>query len=165
MMTKAGRSGKMVIQNMLLWVRKVRPTPTVLNAINQRLNTETAISSLRSGSQTFAIPTGTQSKISDHLFQGQMPKRIVLGFVENAAFNGDPTKKPVLFPPCQCEETRSGHQWKSIGSRPFEPDFANNSYLRSYLSLYQGLGKLGEDWSPERWTLKGYKNGYTLWVH
>ena len=70
--------------------------------------------------------------------------------------------KPVSFPPCQYEETRRGHQWKSIGCRPFEPDFANNSYLRSYLSLYQGLGNLGEDW-PSDITLKEYQNGYTHW--
>ena len=47
-------------------------------------------------------------------------------------------------------------------SRPFEPDFDENMYLRSYLSLYQGLGKLGEDWAPDV-TLGEYKNGYTLW--
>ena len=47
-------------------------------------------------------------------------------------------------------------------SRPFEPDFANNLYLRSYLSLYQGLGKLGDDWAPDV-TLGEYKNGFTLW--
>lgn len=29
------------------------------------------------------------------------------------------------------------------------------------MSLYQGLGKLGEDWAPDI-TLEEYKNGYTL---
>lgn len=47
-------------------------------------------------------------------------------------------------------------------TRPFEPDFANDQYPRSYLSLYQGLGKLGGDCAPNI-TLEEYKNGYTLW--
>ena len=45
MMTAAGSSGKVAILNilnMLLWVGKIKPTPMVLNAINQRLNSETA---------------------------------------------------------------------------------------------------------------------------
>ena len=52
---------------MFLWVRKVRPTTTVLNAINQRLNTETAKYPLRRvEAKTFTIATGTQPKIEDH---------------------------------------------------------------------------------------------------
>ena len=92
-MTAAGNSGKVVILNMLLLVRKVKPTPTVLNTINQRLNSETAkYPFLRVEVKTFTIPAGTQSKISDHLFQRQMSKRILLGLVVYAAFNGDNLK-------------------------------------------------------------------------
>ena len=54
---------------MLMWMRKVRPTPTVLNIINQRLSTETAKYPLRRVEvKTFTISAGTQSKIEDHLF-------------------------------------------------------------------------------------------------
>lgn len=42
MMTAALSSGKVKIENMLLWVRKIKHTPTEFNAINRRLNTETA---------------------------------------------------------------------------------------------------------------------------
>lgn len=35
-------------------------------------------------------------------------------------------------------------------------------YLRSYLSLYQALGKFGEDWAPDI-SFEEYKDGYTLW--
>lgn len=163
MMTAALSSGKVKIENMLLWVRKIKPTPTVLYAINQRLNAETAKYPLRRVEvKTFTIPTGTQSKISDHLFQGQMPKRVVLGFVANAAFNGDSTKNPFNFKNAKVKKLEISINGESMSTRPFEPDFENNLYLRSYLSLYQGLGKLGEDWAPDI-TLEEYKNGYTLW--
>lgn len=98
MMTVASSSGKLSIHSMLLWVRKIRPTPTVLNADNQRLNTETAKYPLRGlEMKTFTIATGTKSKIDDHLFKGQMPERIVVGLVTNDAFNGEPTKIPFNF--------------------------------------------------------------------
>ena len=160
---KGRRMPKKVILNMLLWVRKVKPTPTVLNAINQRLNSETAKYPLRRVEvKTFTIPAGTQSKISDHLFQGQMPKRIVLGFVENAAFNGDNLKNPFHFKNERVKKLEVSINGETISTRPYEPDFQGGLYLRSYLSLYQGLGKLGEDWAPDI-TLEEYKNGYTLW--
>ena len=72
MMIPAYSSGKVQILSMLMWVRKVRPTPTVLNTINQRLSTEMAKYPLRRVEvKTFTISAGTQSKIEDHLFQGQ----------------------------------------------------------------------------------------------
>jgi hypothetical protein len=94
MMTDVGSTGQVVIQSMVLWVTKIKPTPTIINLINQQLSTQTAKYPLRQMEvKTFTIPTGTQSKITDHLFQGQMPKLIVLGFVENSAFNGEAEKK------------------------------------------------------------------------
>lgn len=163
LMAHAGSSGKISILSMLLWVRKVKPTATVLNAINERLNSETVKFPLRRVEvKTFTIPQGTQSKITDHLFQGQMPKRIVLGFVENAAFNGDLTKNPFNFKNANVKKLDVSINGETITTRPFEPDFANDLYLRSYLSLYQGLGKFGEDWAPDI-SFEEYKDGYTLW--
>ena len=61
------------------------------------LNTETAKYPLRRVEvKTFTVSAGTQSKIEDHLFQGQMPKRTVVGLVANDAFNGEPTKIPSI---------------------------------------------------------------------
>lgn len=163
LMAHAGSTGKISILSMLLWVRKVKPTATVLNAINERLNSETAKFPLRRVEvKTFTIPQGTQSKITDHLFQGQMPKRIVLGFVENAAFNGDLTKNPFNFKNANVKKLDVSINGETITTRPFEPDFANDLYLRSYLSLYQALGKFGEDWAPDI-SFEEYKDGYTLW--
>ena len=163
MMTKTPMTGKVQIMSMLMWVRKVRPTATVLNAINQRLNTETAKYPLRRVEvKTFTIASGTQSKIEDHLFQGQMPKRIVVGLVANEAFNGTPGTNPFHFQNAGVKKLEVSINGETVMSRPYEPDFANNMYLRSYLSLYQGLGKLGYDWAPDV-TLGEYKNGYTLW--
>ena len=73
MMTAANSTGKVIILSMLLWVRKVGPNPSDLNAINQRLNTKTAKYPLRRVVvKFFTIFAGTQSKIEDHLFQGHM---------------------------------------------------------------------------------------------
>ncbi|XP_056003251.1 uncharacterized protein LOC130049508 [Ostrea edulis] len=163
MMTAAGSSGKVVIQSMILWVRKVKPVPSIINLINQQLSTQTAKYPLRRVEvKTFTIPSGTQSKITDHLFQGQMPKLIVLGFVDNAAFNGDNTRNPFHFQNERVKKLEISINGEMMETRPLEPNFTDDQYLRSYLSLYKGLGKLGQDWAPDI-TLEEYKNGYTLW--
>lgn len=40
MMTAALSSGKVSIQSIVMWVRKIKPTPAIQKAINQRLNSE-----------------------------------------------------------------------------------------------------------------------------
>ena len=42
MMTDVGSSGKVVLQSMVLWVRKVKPVPSLINLNNQQLSTQTA---------------------------------------------------------------------------------------------------------------------------
>ncbi|XP_056022006.1 uncharacterized protein F54H12.2-like [Ostrea edulis] len=163
MMTAAGSSGKVAIQSMILWVRKVKPIPNIVNLINQQLSTQTAKYPLRRVEvKTFTIPTGTQSKITDHLFQGQMLKLILVGFVENAAFNGDDTKNPFHFKNQQVKKLEVSINGEMIETRPLEPNFNDDQYLRSYLTLYKGLGKLAQDWAPDI-SLEEYKKGYTLW--
>ena len=106
---------------MFLWMRKVRPTTTVLNAINQRLNTETAKYPLRRVEvKTFTIATGTQPKTEDHLFQGQMPKRIVVGLVANDAFNGEPIKSSFHFQHAHVKKLEVSINGETIASRPYE---------------------------------------------
>ena len=96
--------------------------------------------------KTFTIPTGKQSKITSHLFQGQMPKRVVQGFVEKASLNGEPTKNPFRFKHDNIKMIAISCSGETMTTGPFEPNFHHNQYLRSYLSLYQVLGG---DWAHD----------------
>jgi hypothetical protein len=82
--------------------------------------------------------------------------------VENAAFNGDNTKNPFHFQNQKDKKLKISINGEMMKIRPLEPNVADDQYLRSYLSLYKGLRKLGQDWSHDI-TLEEYKNGYTLW--
>jgi hypothetical protein len=112
--------------------------------------------------KTFTIPSGTQSKITEHLFQGQMPKLIVLEFMENTAFNGDDTKYTFHFQNEKVKKLEISINGEMIETRHLEPNSNDNQYLRSYLTLYKGLGKLRQDWAPDI-SLEECKSGYTLW--
>ena len=81
-------------------VRTVQLLPAITNDLNQAIAQKQA--SFRSGGvevKTFTINTGLRSKIEDHLFQGQLPKRLFNGMVTNEEFNGSYASNPFRFRP------------------------------------------------------------------
>lgn len=79
MRTGAGSSGKDSIQNNVMWLRKIKLTTDIQNAINQRFNSETvSYPPRRVEVKTFTVAMGSQSKFS------KMPKRVLISFVESA---------------------------------------------------------------------------------
>jgi len=89
---------KTVIQEARLYVRRVEVLPKVGNDISHTLSRTTAKYPIRRVEvKTFTIAAGLRSKIEDHLFQGQLPKRLFIGIVSNAALNGTHDKNPFKF--------------------------------------------------------------------
>ena len=112
--------------------------------------------------KTFTVGTGLQSKVEDHLFQGQLPKRIFIGMVRNDAFNGAYAQNPfrfLHFNLCKLNVSCNGH---SIHNRPFEPDFEHGLFLKSYLSLHQAVSAIGANKSFDI-TKDEFEAGYALW--
>ena len=44
-----------------------------------------------------SIPAGNMSFVQDHIFLGQLPKRLIIGCVRNTAFNGSYQQNPFNF--------------------------------------------------------------------
>ncbi|OXU21980.1 hypothetical protein TSAR_006751 [Trichomalopsis sarcophagae] len=77
-----------------LLVRRVKVSPTVLIAHAKTLSSATAKYPItRVEVKTFTMHRGTIGDSSKNVILGQVPKRVILGFVDYKAFNGDKTKK------------------------------------------------------------------------
>ena len=128
------------IDTATLSVRHVQLLPAIANDLNQSIARHNAKFPIRRVEvKTFTIGAGMRSKIEDHLFQGQLPKRVFLGMVSNEAFNGSVDTNPFFsqhFDLKKLEITCDGH---NIYGRTFEPNFGQQRYLRSYMSVYQAL--------------------------
>ena len=86
-----------------------------------------------------------------------------MGLVENAAYNRALDKNPFHFRHFDVSKVDVTLNGESQASRPFEPKFgAEKLYLRSYMSLYQTLGRIDDDWSPSI-SYEEYGDGFTLW--
>ena len=95
-----------------------------------------------------------------------MPRRLVLGMVDDVAMNGSYIDYPFNFEHNQLNSLSINVGGRQIPSTPFTPDFISLGgfgYVRSYMSLFYGTGinysDKGIDISRE-----DYRGGYTLWA-
>jgi len=61
---------------------------------------------------------------------------MVVGFVDNTAFNGQLNKNPFRFQNYGINFIAIYKDGEQIFSKPLQPDFARNRFVRSYLSLF-----------------------------
>ena len=154
---------KIKIDTAILTVRYVQLLPTIANDLNQTIAQHNAKLPIRRVEvKTFTIGTGLRSKTEDHLFQGQLPKRLFIGMVTNEGFNGSYATNPFFFQHfdlSKLDVTCDGH---SGYGKPFEPKFGADQYLRSYLSLYQALASQNQVQNCNI-DYEDYKGGYCFW--
>lgn len=112
--------------------------------------------------KSFGIGMGSLSASEEGIFSGQLPKRVVIGFVESAAYDGRYAKNPYNFKHFDLKHISLYCEGKQIPATPYQPNFTNGNSLRSYLSLYEVSGKLFQDTSLDI-TREEYANGYTLY--
>lgn len=155
---------KVAITDATLMIRKCRINPSVLLAHEKVLATTTAKYPITRGEvKVLTIPSGIQGKTLDNVFLGQIPKRCVIGFVNNSAFNGSFTKNPYDFDNFGINTFSLYIDGMQIPSKALQPVFSNNLFTTTYHTLFSGTGihflNDGNNISREN-----YPNGYCLMV-
>ena len=75
----------------IISIRYVQLLPAIANDLNQSIARSPAKFPIRRVVvKTFTVGRGLRSKIEDHLFQGQLPKRLFMGMVSNGSFTTNP---------------------------------------------------------------------------
>jgi hypothetical protein len=152
--------GKVVIQQVGFNVRTVDLLPVVANNLTQAIaQYNMKIPIRRAVVKTFTILARQRSKINDHLFLGQLPKRIILGMVRNADINGDPASNPFDFRHFSLYKLEVSIDGKTTHNKAFTPNFTDGEVARSYMSLYQATGSMGMNRSFGM-SLAQYNAGY-----
>ncbi|XP_031353789.1 uncharacterized protein F54H12.2-like [Photinus pyralis] len=131
---------KIVDANLL--VRRMKINPTILLAHTKALETSAAKYPItRTDVKVLTIPTGIQRKSLDNVFLGQLPKRCIIGFVSNKAFNGDYASNPFNFQNYKINYMSLYIDGQQIPSKPLQPDFTREGlYVRAYHTLFSGTG-------------------------
>ena len=141
---------KISIQSAVLKVRAVKVTPTLqLHHLNQLKKGVTAKYPIRRVEcKTYTIPTGNPSLNKGDLFNGNIPKRIILGMVDSDAFNGSYTKNPYhfkLYNSSSLKLTVDGEMvpFQTINLKLSQASETN--FMEAYQTLFSGTGRLFAD--------------------
>ena len=94
----AEKGVKNLIEEAVLYVRRVKVSPSVLLGHEIGLSSSNAIYPIQqSDLLSYTIAQGSKSHIQDNLFRGVLPKLLFVALVSNDAFNGNMTKDPLTF--------------------------------------------------------------------
>jgi hypothetical protein len=160
-----GAEAKVKIIHASMFVRKVKLSPSVFLAHAKTLENGTAKYPIRrTVCKAFAVPQQYLDVSHEKLFSGQLPTRLVIGLVDNRAFNGDRTRNPFNFQHFDVSEIAlylDGQQQHAV--RPLQPDYGHGLYMRAYNSLFSGTGKNFND-EGLYISREDYANGYALYA-
>ncbi|CAK1583616.1 unnamed protein product [Parnassius mnemosyne] len=132
---------KVCITDATLIVRRARINPSVLLAHQKVLASTTAKYPItRAEVKVLTIPSGVQGKTLDNIFLGQVPKRCIIGFVNNSAFNGSLTKNPFNFENYGINSFSLYIDGQQIPSKALQPSFNNSIFTSAYHTLFSGTG-------------------------
>lgn len=160
----ANASFKMKVIDCKLFVRKIKLSPSVFVAHARALEQSNAKYPVRRVvCKTFTVSTGNLNFTQENLFSGQLPTRIVVGFVDNDAFNGTYAKNPFNFKHYNLSQLKLYLDGQQQYIKPIEPDFTNHRYITAYISLFSGTGKLQKDEGTDI-SREDYRGGYALYA-
>lgn len=133
---------KVSITEANLYVRRMRINPTVLLAHSKILATTTVKYPITKVEvKNVTIPSGVQGKTLDNIFLGQLPKRVILGFVTNSAFIGNFKTNPYNFQHFDLNFLSLYIDGRQIPSKPIQPNFSTSKlFVHAYHTLYSGTG-------------------------
>jgi len=154
---------KVKFHSMHLWLRRVQVAPSVKvghmtglgrhNAIWKYTSFKMLTYFYAAGIDTLSIPDATP---------GVFPKCIFLAMVENDAFNGKFKKNPYNFKHFDVSHMSIMMNGQYAPSTPYTPDFANELYMREYLSLFLATGRYGIHEDDNGISLKDYLHGNAI---
>jgi hypothetical protein len=93
----------------------------------------------------FVIPTGSKSIVRENLFYGQVPLRIVVGFVENSSLIGNKNKNPFCFKNFGCSYFSILVDEEQSSFKPLKFDFEKNISLLGFYTLLTSSGIAHQD--------------------
>ena len=159
---KAGSENyKLKIVNAYLEVANVRVNPGVLLGHAEALKKGPALYPYsKSVVKTYAIASGQYSFTQDDVFQGQVPRRLIVGLVSSAAVHGSYTTNPYNFHHYDCNFVGFYVNGQSVPSQPLQPNYGANNYSE----VYQRLIHVGNNPRAINIRRRHFKDGYALYI-
>ena len=162
----AAPSFKVNISKAILYVRRMRMNPSVINGHMQGMLKRNAVYPINHSKLIdYTIPAGQRSYSRERLFPLQTPKILVVALVANDAYNGAYRKNPFNFQHFNLSEIILYRNGLGVPGRPFTPDFSAGTklYIRSYINTMQTMGYFNTD-DTNALTFDEFGGGYAVFA-
>ena len=146
--SEADADYRVKLTDVYLKIRKVKVNPSISIALGLALKKGPAIYPMRHVEcKSFIIPAGNPSWRKDNLYNGLVPKTIIFGMVDRAAFNGAYKKNPFNFQNSTTSFLAISVNGEEVPFKPLQLSYtaATRRYIEAFLTLFSGTGKLFYD--------------------
>ena len=165
MASEADADYRVKLTEVYLKIRKVKVNPSISIAHELALKKGPAIYPVRRVEcKSFIIPAGNPSLRKDNLYNGLVPKTIIFGMVDSAAFNGAYKKSPFNFQNFTISFLAISVNGEEVPFKPLQLSYtaATRRYIEAFHTLFSGTGKMfydvGNDISRDE-----FVNGFNLY--
>ena len=144
-------------------VRKVFLHPDLYTENETRFSKASAaiLPLVRTQIKTFVIPKDVSSIIESNVIMGQLPRCIILCFVSNAAFNGDPTLNSYYFDHFGLNYVSLKVAGERVPDSGLKVKFDQSLFAEAYRALFDNTGYSHSN-SGNGITMESFKNGNTF---
>ena len=160
--TETNADYRIKVISMTWFVRKVEILKSIALGIEARLSRQAAKYPIRRiVVRTVHVDGGRRDTPNNVLFNGQIPRRVIVGCVEKDAFFGSYSKNPFNFKPFGIRSAQVTAGDIVYPRNPAVLDFAHGLYTRAYLGLFDAINWSNAD-KGNAISYSDYADGYTL---
>ncbi|XP_074604008.1 uncharacterized protein F54H12.2-like [Brevipalpus obovatus] len=152
------------IDDLNVHVKRVRINTEGLVAITSALDKSPACYFLtRSETKSYIIPSGTSYYPIESIFNGILPRRVIVGFVDDSSFKGSLKSSPYRFKNLSITNITLNVSGTQVPSIAYTPDFDANQFSREFYGLFKYLNQ-NEGVPQLKIDMQEYKDGKTLFA-
>ena len=163
-MDAADSKFKFHIENAIFYVQKFKINPEFRIKMEKHLSHQNMIFPFtRSEVKTMSITSGRNMYNLENIFLGNIPTRIIFGFVESSAYYGNYINNPFNFQNLNINFLSIYVDGVAIPSQPLQPNFEKKDYTRCFLTLFEGTNSYYTENAPHI-NYNEYGEGYTFFA-
>ena len=136
-------TAKVKFEHVALFIKHVEVSDAQANAHRASLLRSPALYPIsRNEIRQFVLSAGEQNRSLDNVVQGQLPRRMFVMLVKNAAENGDIKESPFYFQHYKLNYIAAYVNGEQIPSIPYTPNHTSKLCVREYFELFRSLNQL-----------------------
>ena len=139
---------KLDIKSAKLMVRKVKLYPAKVAEFEKEIaRAPIRLPISQTKVTTVSISSGLTAFQQNAIFSGELPHTIVCGLVANGSYSGSKNKNPFNFQHATLNHIQLKVNELLVPTYPLNPSFDDAKVIEAYETLYDVVGRLGDDWS------------------